>query len=324
VQQTTGDFHHSAHFYADRDELLAGTIPFVRSGLEQNEAVMVAMPHANASPLREALGNDADEVDWLEMEEVGRNPARIIPVWREFASANLGGGRGARGIGEPIWRGRTADELEECDRYESLLNLAFAGHGTWALMCPYNKAELSDEVLEHAEQNHPYVSHEGTLGSSGRFLDPSQRSDLLAGSLSVPPATATSLAFPRQRGLGGLRRTVARQAEAAGLGPSRVADLVLAVDEVATNALEHSSGGELRVWRDGGEIVCEVTAASPIADPLVGRSRPDPNAPRGRGLWIVNQLCDLVQIRSRERTVVRMRMAVPGWARAKASVPELV
>ena len=48
-----------------------------------------------------------------------------------------------------------------------------------------------------------------------------------------------------------------------------------------------------------------------IEDPLVGRERPPHEQGRGRGLWIVNQLCDLVQIRSGEGgTHVRLRMTI--------------
>jgi anti-sigma regulatory factor (Ser/Thr protein kinase) len=297
-------------------------VPFVREGLEAGEAVMVAMPRANAEAVREGLGADADAPIWVEIEEVGRNPARILPVWREFASANLGNGRGARGIGEPVWSGRTIDELDECDRHESLLNLAFAGRGAWSLMCPYDASELPDEVLERAEQNHPFVSHEGALAGSRSYLDPLRRSDLLAGRLSQPRGPVARLRFSAGYDLGELRRFVASEAEAAGLGPIRVADLVLAADEVATNALEHASRGELRVWRDGEDLVCEVAAASALADPLVGRSRPDPNEYRGRGLWIVNQLCDLVQIRSEdEATVVRMRIGIADAVLTAARAP---
>ena len=58
------------------------------------------------------------------MAVLGHNPARIIPAWRDFADAHAGP---IRGIGEPIWPGRGADELVECQLHESLLNVAFDG-----------------------------------------------------------------------------------------------------------------------------------------------------------------------------------------------------
>jgi anti-sigma regulatory factor (Ser/Thr protein kinase) len=84
-----------------------------------------------------------------------------------------------------------------------------------------------------------------------------------------------------------------------GANPARAADLVLAVDELATNSLRHGGGrGTLRIWRDDGALVCEVRDAGRIEDPLAGRERPAVDRDGGQGLWMVNQLCDLVQLRT--------------------------
>ena len=69
-------------------------------------------------------------------------------------------GRLARGIGEPIWKGRSADELVECGRDEALINLAFAEGRGFTLMCPYDigsldafkKAVLSASSVAHSRQ----------------------------------------------------------------------------------------------------------------------------------------------------------------------------
>ena len=84
----------------------------------------------------------------------------------------------------------------------------------------------------------------------------------------------------------------------AGLGVSRAADLVLAVHELATNTLRHGGGrGTLRMWREPAALICEVSDAGRIDQPLAGRERPFAGQTGGRGLWLVNQLCDLAQIR---------------------------
>jgi hypothetical protein len=46
-----------------------------------------------------------------------------------------------------------------------------------------------------------------------------------------------------------------------------------------------------------GTLVAELSCTSRL-DPAVGRRRPSPDALAGRGLWLVNQLCDLVELRS--------------------------
>jgi len=53
--------------------------------------------------LREVLGDGAERVRFEDMHRLGRNPARIIPAWREFLDESAPEGRPVRGIGEPIW-----------------------------------------------------------------------------------------------------------------------------------------------------------------------------------------------------------------------------
>jgi anti-sigma regulatory factor (Ser/Thr protein kinase) len=91
----------------------------------------------------------------------------------------------------------------------------------------------------------------------------------------------------------------------AGLDQDRTRDLLLAV---ATNSVLHGGGsGRARLWADEQEIVCEFIDAGHFRRPLVGRELPSKDQASGRGLWMVNQLCDLVQIRSTPgQTVVRL------------------
>ena len=131
----------------------------------------------------------------------------------------------------------------------------------------------------------------------------------LRGAPFPPPAQPpTELAFTTGD-LASLRRLVGRQCVAAGLHPSATEDLTLAVDEVASNSLLHGGGrGVLRVWEEDRDLVCEVSDDGVIRDPLVGRQPPALDRTNGRGLWLANQLCDLVQVRSGAGgTVIRLR-----------------
>jgi anti-sigma regulatory factor (Ser/Thr protein kinase) len=112
-------------------------------------------------------------------------------------------------------------------------------------------------------------------------------------------------------GLAGLRALVAARALAFGLARARAEDLVLAVHELATNSVRHGGGhGTCRLWREGTSLVCEVSDRGWITDPLAGRRRPPVDQPGGRGLWLVNQLCDVVEVRSSPGgTVVRVCMS---------------
>ena len=105
-----------------------------------------------------------------------------------------------------------------------------------------------------------------------------------------------------------------RHAYDAGLDPDRIADAVLAVSELAANSLEHGGGmGVLRAWEDGDAVLYEVSDGGHIRDALIGREEPALDDGGGRGLWLVNQLCDLVQIRSSAAgTTVRVHIGRSG------------
>jgi anti-sigma regulatory factor (Ser/Thr protein kinase) len=107
-----------------------------------------------------------------------------------------------------------------------------------------------------------------------------------------------------------VRAIVTERAAAAGLAPDRADELLLAANEIATNSIRHGGGaGELRVWEDGDTLVCEVRDRGEIGDPLVGRRRPSGNDTGGYGLWLANQLCELVQVRStRDGSVIRLHV----------------
>ncbi|MGA9315093.1 MAG: ATP-binding protein [Solirubrobacteraceae bacterium] len=107
-----------------------------------------------------------------------------------------------------------------------------------------------------------------------------------------------------------LRRFVALSAAEASLDPARIDDLVLAINELATNSVCHAGGaGTLRIWREGDVLRCDVHDQGHMRQPSVCPIAPEPTQITGRGLWIVSQLCDLVQIHASHRgSVVRVHM----------------
>ena len=99
--------------------------------------------------------------------------------------------------------------------------------------------------------------------------------------------------------LSALRGFIQGRAEKAGLDDERVDDLVYAVNEVVTNSICHGEGrARVSVWTEDRAVVCEVRDRGWIRDPLAGLVAPRADTISGRGLWLVNQLCDLVQLRS--------------------------
>jgi anti-sigma regulatory factor (Ser/Thr protein kinase) len=122
--------------------------------------------------------------------------------------------------------------------------------------------------------------------------------DSLEAALPPVPRDATQLSFEGAADLRSIRLRTAEAAMAAGVNRARVDDVVLAVCEAVTNSVQHA-GGRTTVaqWGDGRSFVCEVRDQACISDPLAGRVRPPMAQGGGRGLWLMHQLCDLVQLR---------------------------
>jgi anti-sigma regulatory factor (Ser/Thr protein kinase) len=111
-----------------------------------------------------------------------------------------------------------------------------------------------------------------------------------------------------------LRAKVLVQAGLAGLSESRAADVVLAVHELAANAIRHGAGaGRLRVWKLVRELCCQVDdgdpppedparhpagstthAVSPLSQTLTNSMSGAP----GHGLWLVRQVADRMSMAS--------------------------
>ncbi|GIJ46098.1 hypothetical protein Val02_29840 [Virgisporangium aliadipatigenens] len=129
----------------------------------------------------------------------------------------------------------------------------------------------------------------------------------------APPPDAAVIAFDDTEHLPTVRTFVRAQASALLLAPERVELLTLAVNELVTNTLQHTTGGgTVRIWADDGELFCDVADSGPL--PTFGRAMPAPEAQRGRGLPIVERLCDGVTgIAGPGSATVRLRFTIrPG------------
>jgi anti-sigma regulatory factor (Ser/Thr protein kinase) len=305
----TDGFHHEAFLYAGREEYLDGTASFIREGLAAGEPALVVVDGPKIAWLRDEFGADGEDVQFADMALVGSNPARIIQAWRDFVDQRGDTGSRVRGIGEPISPDRSPAELVECQRHETLLNLVFGETPAFRLMCPYDTDALDEWVVEEALRSHPVVASDGHRIPSSLYGG----IELATAPFSVPlpeaPRDAKELYFEAPS-LAALRQYVALRAADAEVEPARIEDLLLAVNEVATNSLRHGAGaGYLRIWEEPDALVCEVRDEGVFDQPLAGRLRPTPAQIGGYGLWVANQVCDLVQVRSLPGgTAVRLRM----------------
>ncbi len=301
-------FRHEGLVYQDTADYLAGTVPFVQAAVDADEPALVAVPAGNLALIRDELGASAEKVRFADMTKAGRNPFRIIP-WVLNAFINEHAGRPVRIIGEPIWAGRTADEYPVCVQHEALINHAFTGRDA-TILCPYDARRLEPSVLADAERTHPIMVDRNGVRTSSAYAGAAPVVADFNRPLAEPTSAVASLIFDHR--LSSVRGFVTDCATAAGLGHERIADLLIAANEIATNAITHGQvPGQLRCWSQGGNLVCEISDRGQITDLLGGRTPPGPDSDHGRGLLLAYYLCDLVQIHSDAAgTTIRLHMAV--------------
>lgn len=295
---------HAAFTYRDRDEYVSAANPFVESAVRAGERVLVAVPPDKVELIRGTVNCPLDRVRFVDVHAVGRNPAWLIPALLRFSDRDSGR---VHILGEPVWPGRDAAETEECFRHEALINVAFARRQA-DLLCPYNAQRLPRQVLANMRRSHPVLIEGPRRYRSDQFTDPHQVALSDQPPLPEPPDTARSFALTADA-LPGLRSVVQRFALESGLARHRADDLVLASHEAATNSVQHAEGpATLRMWNAENGVFCEVSDTGQLTDPLVGRIAAPSHDRNGRGMWLIHQLCDLVQIRSAPgRTTLRMR-----------------
>jgi anti-sigma regulatory factor (Ser/Thr protein kinase) len=287
-------FLHCALLYRGAAEFRAAIERYVRGGLARAEPVLIATPPSKVSWLRREFNGEAGGVAFTDMTDLGRNPARIIPAIRTFMDRYPG--RRIRYLGEPVWPERSAAELREAARYEALVNTAFSGTPA-TMVCLYDSAELTSSVLDDAGCTHPALFRQGEERPSSSYLGSERLPPGCDVPLAQPPVGAERLTY--QRDLRPVRSLVTRCARSARLPARRITDLVLAASEVAANTLRHTrAGGTVHLWHDEDEILCQIQDSGVIADRLAGYRMPADDLPGGKGLWLVNQVCDLVEVRS--------------------------
>lgn len=315
---------HAVFFYHDEQELAERVSEYLLSAVQDGGlAVMIATPDHRRSFERRLAAAGIDVAAALErasyvaldaseairgfMVSGWPDPASfwqvISPLVRQAAKA----GQPVRLFGEMVWLLWDAGLVNAAIEVESLWNEL--GHQySLSLLCAYPAQPVSagthpDALIEVCRL------HTGVVGGPPEPVD-SEHERLL----SSPPGDAEVLRY--RADLAGVRSFAAARARRAGLPPRRVGDLVISVSELAANTLAHTSGpGSLALWVTDSEVICQIHDLGEITDPLAGKLRPHPAADGGgRGLWVVHQLCDLVEIGagSADPTIrVHMQLSAP-------------
>ncbi|MGH3547626.1 MAG: anti-sigma factor RsbA family regulatory protein [Pseudonocardiaceae bacterium] len=304
---------HQALLYGSEEAFLAGTVPFIRDGLECSEPVQIATTDRNAAWLRAALGADARHVAFCDDSQWYGHPVRALAALHSTVQAASRDGHRLRMIGERLWTACTAQEKRAWARHESLVNAVLA-LGDAALVCTYDTGVVDPDVVANVARTHPGLVVNGESRPSPDYIDPVvfnaefNRSPLPE---LLPPALW--LRFRQLDQLAVLRAFVTSHATEAGAAAQSVGQFVQAVDEVATNAVEHGGGSAvLQIWTGPHTIVCEVSdTGAGLLDPLAGHLPPDSFTAHGHGLWLARQFSDLLELHSDSAgTIVRLHLTL--------------
>jgi anti-sigma regulatory factor (Ser/Thr protein kinase) len=285
---------HEALLYRGQSQLDRALRDFVAGGADAGEPVLAVLPTDNIDLVLGGLGDLMREVCFEDMAVVGHNPNCLLELYQEWIEGHEGR---VRVVGESIWPGRTYAEMVECLRHEALVNREL-GACPATILCPFDADRLEPAALAGAELTHPsLLSGDGVRRPSRRYREPEE---VYSGrQWPQEPAKPPISEINFDGDLRELRESVAVDPIVARLSSERRADLVFAINEVATNTLKYDEGDcTARIWHDGTSVVTEVNSEWIVPDPAAGRRRPPPDSHRGRGLWLVNQLSDLVELRS--------------------------
>jgi hypothetical protein len=271
-------------------------VPFVDDGLKAHEPVMVAVVPEHLAWLQDALAHRADYVGFVDMHKLGHNPARIIPAWQHFLDANARQRTPIRGIGEPIWPGRHSQELLECQFHEALLNVAIDPEIPFWLICPYDMKALSLDVLDEAHRSHPVILDSHSYHGSSRYGGGAHVESIFTAELPELKLQPTVAVFTRSN-VTRIGAYAKLEFHVSGLGVKEASDLAEVIQGLATSSLHRGATlGRVRIFSEPDALICEVVDDTVVVDPLIGRRAPREG--EDDSLWIANQACDLVQVRS--------------------------
>lgn len=299
---------HVGLLYDTSDEFLAATVPFIEDGLGQGDAILSITSASDSDLLRAQLGSDAGRVAFLDPAGWYDAPGRALAACFRYLEDRRSGHESVRIIGQPVWTDLDPLEAIEWSRFEAVINVALAGSPA-QMMCGYDSRSVPAAIVAEARRTHPVLAVGPSHQPSDAFADPAAY--YAECNRDLPPHPDRGVhAFSFAGDLAPVRRFITRHAPAIGLPLHRLDDYRLAINEVATNAIRHGGGGgEVRLWRAGHRVVCEVSDHGDARDTFLGHMPGDPNAERGHGLWIARQLCDLLEIRTDQPgTKVRMHM----------------
>ena len=275
---------HNALVYETSDEYLAQAVPFLRAGIEADEGAIVANTKPGLAMMREALGDDAARVTFVDVGGAYTRPAQTLAAYHKVYVEQLRKTPTLRAVAD-VQFGPDPGEWNLWTAYEAVFNRSFGHLPAWVL-CSYNANGTPDPIIEGVWRTHPEVVSGDDWTASDRYEDPNE----LLRRMTPTPAPLPGLHTIPFSSVETLREQLARELAADKLNDAQSLDGLLAVTEIANNALQHGGGiQEVRVGRVQGRFVCEIVdRGEGLDDPAAGYLAPREGI--GAGLWVARQL----------------------------------
>jgi anti-sigma regulatory factor (Ser/Thr protein kinase) len=279
------ELRHGAFLYESSNEYVAQTVPFLLEGLEAGEGAIVASTRPGLAAMREALGQDAVHMTFIDVGAAYTQPARVLAAYNNVFVDQLRKTTKVRVVSD-TQVGPDPDEWDRWTAYEAVTNRSFAHLPAW-IWCTYNANTLPDPMLEAIWRTHPEVLEGDALRVSDHYENPDQ----LLREITPEPAALTGLRpISFGRDVVEFRERLAAELVAEDVPATKILDALLAATELAANAIQHGGGVEhVRVGRVDGHFVCEIVdRGTGFDDPAAGYLAPRNGT--GGGLWVARQM----------------------------------
>jgi anti-sigma regulatory factor (Ser/Thr protein kinase) len=275
---------HNVFLYESDDEYVERSVEFLREGLEAGEGAIVTNARAGLAGMRDALGDDAHRVTFVDVSQTYTRPAQAVAAYYGTLLEQLRSAPSVRAVAD-MQLGPADEAFEVWTGYEAICNAAYAHLPAW-VVCTYNANGLPDQVLEAVLRTHTDVLSDDWEPSQ-QYEDPRA----VVRQVTPDPEPLPELrSFSVGDDLELFRERLARELVADRVPDATALEMLVAATEVAANAVRHGSGIEsVRVGRSDGRFVCEVIdRGTGFDDPLAGYLVPRDGI--GTGLWVARQL----------------------------------
>jgi len=306
--RTTG-FAHVGALYSSDEQLRDLLSPYLADALRRREHLLVVISAAAERVLRDALGGDADRIQWGGAGLAYNRLGRMFASFGDYLGERYRAGLPTRVVGEPA-SDISHDRLSQYLRYVSMACEVYGRYESPMLFL-WDERRYPPEVLAHVRAVHPRL-----LGGGGMTINTEYREpiDYLTANATSAPAAPVDLDLDvhleSADGLAELRRRLRSWGATTELSDGDTDDIVIAVDEIATNSLEHGQPpARVRGWSTADAVFVRVDDHGRTGIPATtGYVRPPTNARRGRGIWMARHLADVLTTHnSPAGTTVAMR-----------------